>query len=37
MFTRDELRVLPLFAELDDKDLNYLEKTSADLRLVPGR
>jgi thioredoxin reductase (NADPH) len=36
MFTRDELRAIPLFSELDDKELDYLAKTSADLRLVPG-
>jgi thioredoxin reductase (NADPH) len=36
MFTHDELRAIPLFAELDEKELDYLAKTSADLRLVPG-
>jgi thioredoxin reductase (NADPH) len=36
VFTRDELRALPLFSELGDKELDYLASTSADLRLLPG-
>ncbi len=36
MFTRDELRNIPLFAGLADKDLDYLASTSADMRLSPG-
>lgn len=36
MFTRDELRTIPLFSELADKELDYLARTSADIRLLPG-
>lgn len=36
MFTRDELRVVPLFSDLTDDELDYLAKTSADLRLRAG-
>ncbi|MGA7570220.1 MAG: FAD-dependent oxidoreductase [Candidatus Aquilonibacter sp.] len=36
MFTRDELRSIPLFSRLDDKTLDYLTRTSADIRLLPG-
>ena len=36
MFTRDELRNIPLFSRLDDKTLDYLARTSADIRLLPG-
>src|SRR5258708_32700561 len=36
MFTRDELRAVPLFSELGDKELDHLARTSADLRLLPG-
>jgi thioredoxin reductase (NADPH) len=36
MFTRDELRTIPLFSDLADKDLDHLANTSADLRLLPG-
>jgi len=36
MFTSDELRAVPLFSELADKELDHLAKTSADLRLLPG-
>lgn len=36
MITRDELRALPLFSKLGDKDLDYLATASADLRLLPG-
>ena len=36
MFTRDELRNIPLFSRLDDKMLDYLTRTSADIRLLPG-
>lgn len=36
MFTRDELRTIPLFSEVADKELDYLAKTSADIRLLPG-
>ncbi|HYZ16017.1 MAG TPA: cyclic nucleotide-binding domain-containing protein [Candidatus Acidoferrum sp.] len=36
MFTRDELRAVPLFSELADKELDYLAATSADIRLLPG-
>jgi thioredoxin reductase (NADPH) len=36
MFTLDELRAIPAFADLEDKELEYLAKTSADLRLLPG-
>lgn len=35
MFTRDELRAIPLFSELGEKELDYLAKTSADIRLLP--
>lgn len=30
MGTRDELRALPLFSKLGDKELDYLASTSAD-------
>jgi thioredoxin reductase (NADPH) len=33
MFTRDELRAIPLFSSLADKELDYLANTSADIRL----
>jgi len=36
MFTRDDLRNIPLFSALADKDLDYLGETSADIRLRPG-
>ncbi len=36
MFTRDELRSVPLFSELADQELDFLARTSADLRLLPG-
>ena len=36
MFTREELRAVPLFSELGDKELDHLARTSADLRLLPG-
>jgi hypothetical protein len=36
MFTRDELRAVPLFSEVADKELDYLAQTSADIRLLPG-
>src|SRR5437764_2638997 len=36
MFTRDELRFVPIFSELADKELDHLVNTSADLRLLPG-
>jgi thioredoxin reductase (NADPH) len=36
VFTRDELRNIPLFSRLDDKTLDYLTRTSADIRLLPG-
>jgi thioredoxin reductase (NADPH) len=36
MFTRDELRNIPLFANLSNKDLDYLASTSADIRSSPG-
>ena len=36
MFIRDELRTVPLFSSLGDKELDYLANTSADLRLLPG-
>lgn len=36
MFTRDELRAIPLFSSLADKELDYLAGTSADIRLQPG-
>ncbi|HEY1868139.1 MAG TPA: FAD-dependent oxidoreductase [Candidatus Cybelea sp.] len=36
MFTREDLRVVPLFSELGDRELEYLAKTSADLRLLAG-
>lgn len=36
MFTADELRAVPAFADLGNKELEYLAKTSADLRLLPG-
>lgn len=36
MFTLSELRALPVFAELADKELDYLTKTCADIRLQTG-
>jgi thioredoxin reductase (NADPH) len=36
MFTRDELRTIPLFSRLDDKTLDFLTRTSADIRLLSG-
>lgn len=36
MFTRDELRKIPLFSGLADKDLDHLAATGADIRLLPG-
>ena len=36
MFTREELRAVPLFADLGDKELNYLIAMSADIYLRPG-
>jgi thioredoxin reductase (NADPH) len=36
MFTLDELRSVPAFADLGDEQLEYLTKTSADLRLLTG-
>ena len=33
MFTRDDLRAIPLFSLLADKELDYLANTSADIRL----
>jgi thioredoxin reductase (NADPH) len=36
MFSRDELRNIPLFSRLNDKTLDYLARTSADIRLLPG-
>jgi thioredoxin reductase len=37
MFTRDELRALPLFSDLVDKGLDHLTRTSPDVRLLPGK
>lgn len=36
MFTRDELRNIPLFAGLADTELDHLASTSADIRLLSG-
>ncbi len=36
MFTRDELRAIPLFSALEEKELDYLANTSADIRVLPG-
>jgi len=36
MFSRDELRSIPLFSGLAEKDLDHLAATSADIRLLPG-
>jgi thioredoxin reductase (NADPH) len=36
MFTRDELRAIPLFSSLADKELDHLANTSADIRLQSG-
>lgn len=36
MFTRDELRAVPLFANLADRDLDYLAATSADIHVLTG-
>jgi thioredoxin reductase (NADPH) len=37
MFARDELRAIPLFSNLAEKELDYLGSTSADIRVVPGQ
>ncbi|MBV8082193.1 MAG: FAD-dependent oxidoreductase [Candidatus Eremiobacteraeota bacterium] len=36
MVTTEELRAIPLFSELEDKELSYLARTVADLRLNVG-
>jgi thioredoxin reductase (NADPH) len=36
MFDRDELRAIPLFSQLGDRELDHLAKTGADVRLLPG-
>ena len=36
MFNRDELRAIPLFSDLGEKELEHLAKTSADVRLLRG-
>src|SRR5579864_8388238 len=36
MFTKEELRAIPLFSGLDEKELDYLADTSADIRLQEG-
>ncbi len=36
MFTRDELRVIPLFSALKDEELDYLANTSEDVRVLKG-
>ena len=36
MFKLEELRGLPVFSRLAEKELEYLAKTSADIRLLPG-
>jgi thioredoxin reductase (NADPH) len=36
MFSRSGLRAIGLFSELADKELDYLAKTSADIRALPG-
>ena len=36
MFTREELRDIPLFAELGDKELDYLADSAADIRVQSG-
>ncbi len=36
MFTRAELRNIPLFSGLAEKELDHLAATSADIRLLPG-
>jgi thioredoxin reductase (NADPH) len=36
MFSREELRTVPIFSDLGDKELDHLARTSADLRLRPG-
>jgi thioredoxin reductase (NADPH) len=36
MITTDELRAIPLFSTLADKELAYIERTVADIRLNPG-
>jgi thioredoxin reductase (NADPH) len=36
MFARDDLRVIPLFSKLAEKELDYLTNTSADIRVQPG-
>lgn len=36
MFSRDELRAIPLFSALAEKELDYLASTSADIRVLPG-
>jgi thioredoxin reductase (NADPH) len=36
VFTREELRNIPLFSGLAERDLDHLAATSADIRLLPG-
>jgi thioredoxin reductase (NADPH) len=36
MFTREELRGIPLFSDLADKDIEYLARTSADIHVLAG-
>lgn len=36
MFTRDEVRAVPLFAALADKELDYLTACTADIHVLPG-
>ena len=36
MITTDELRAIPLFSTLADKELAYLARTAADIQLSPG-
>jgi thioredoxin reductase (NADPH) len=36
MFTRDEVRAVPLFAALADTELDYLTTCTADIRVLPG-
>lgn len=35
MFTREDLRAVPLFSALGDEELDFLAKTSADIHLMP--
>jgi len=37
MFTRDELRAVPLFSSLGDNELDYLTNCAADIRVQPGQ